>query len=136
MVPSRCPSGLQGETVRLEFAGVALKSEVDGGPGFLDAKCGLPDDSSSVCDCRFGVCVCSPSGSYGWFESWGALNLFAAFASAFCFQPYVDAMLAALFFFPGFLFEGVGEDKNKKVKISSSFLPGRDLTQVSCSIRV
>ena len=33
-------------------------------------------------------------------------------------------------------FEGVGEDKNKNVKISSSFLPGRDLTQVSCSIRV
>ena len=104
----------------------------------------MPDfegNSSRDCEHLRAECVCSPVCSFGVSPrrdcvcNSGALNLLAAFACAFCFQPYLDAMLAALFFVPGLLFKGVGKDKCKKKKRSSSFLPGKDLTQASCSIR-
>ena len=48
----------------------------------------------------------------------------------------VAAMLAACFYVPGLLFKGMNKDGCKKRKISSSFLPGQDLPQASCLIRV
>ena len=63
-------------------------------------------------------------------------NLPAAIACAFCFQSLLAAMLAACFYVPGLLFKGMEKDGCKKRKIPSSFLPGEDLHQASCLIRV
>ena len=60
----------------------------------------------------------------------------AAIACAFCFQSLLAAMLAACFYVPGLLCKGMKKDGCKKRKITSCFLPGHDLPQASCLIRV
>ena len=93
----------------------------------------LKDHSSRVFISLSAVHLCSPVGSMRYSGTW---NLPAAIACAFCFQSLLAAMLAACFYVPGLLFKGMEKDGCKKRKISSSFLPGRDLLQASCLIRV
>ena len=92
----------------------------------------LKDHSSRVFVSLSAVHLCSPVGSMHYPGTW---NLPAAIACAFCFQSLLAAMLAVCFYVPGLLFKGMEKDCEKR-KITSSFLPGLDLAQASCLIRV
>ena len=117
-------------------APVALDGEIVGVVAVPSACVLVPDlkgNSSRVGVSLSADRVCSPVGSMHYSGTW---NLPAAIACAFCFQSLLAAMLAACFFVPGLLFKGMEKDGCKKRKISSSFLPGHDLPQASCLIRV
>ena len=119
-------------------APVALDGEIVGVASVPSAGVFVTDlkgNSSRACVCLSADRVCSPVGSVGMSHS-GIWNLPAAIACAFCFQSLLAAMLAACFYVPGLLFKGMNKDGCKKRKISSSFLPGQDLPQASCLIRV
>ena len=117
-------------------APVALESEIVGVLAVPSVGVLMPDfknHSSRVCVSLSADHLCSPVGSM---HNSGTWNLPAAIACAFCFQSLLAAMLAACFYVPGLLFKGMVKDGCKKRKTSSSFLPGRDLPQASCLIRV
>ena len=117
-------------------APVALDGEIVGVVPVPSAGVLVPDlknHSSRVCVSLSADHLCSPVGSMHYPGTW---NLPAAIACAFCFQSLLAAMLAACFYVPGLLFKGMKKDRCTKRKISSSFLPRRDLLQASCLIRV
>ena len=117
-------------------APVALDGEIVGVVAVPSAGVLVPDlknHSSRVCVFLSADHLCSPVGSMHCSGTW---NLPAAIACAFCFQSLLAAMLAACFYVPGLLFKGMEKVGCKKRKITSSFLPGRDLPQASCLIRV
>ena len=93
----------------------------------------LKDHSSRVFDSLSADHLCSPVSSM---HNSGTWYLPAAIACAFCFQSLLAALLVACFFVPGLLSKGMEKDGCEKRKIYSSFLPGRDLPQASCLIRV
>ena len=119
------------------FGGFVLVGETVGVELLLSAGGLVPDlkgNSSGACDHLSADRVCSPVGSIC-VSNPGTWNFPAAIVCAFCFQLLLAAMLGACFYVPGLLFKGMNKDECKKRKISSSFLPGEDLTIGACMRR-